>query len=233
MTFIKRTIVEASHTTGYIADGDDKIACREALVASAKALYGTPRTIFTLAGRHCGCVKLFREHWTREDTRIVSIDRHKDVVRGTPVEKYGMEQYFAPFRDYVSRSIKRGATKILRDDSIMKNASFEPHPRFDFPLYDLAFLDNNHNPTDEHITDVVEFIVHHTACRAVIGVTFTAGAKSDINAPMAEDIANRLIGRCPVPLSLAYRLDYTTGSKMVFFVLVRDDDAVPAGRILS
>ena len=211
-SYTERLLEKATQPSGFRANGIDKQNCRLELIKAGQAL-AKVETIFTLPGAKAECATMFREAWP--DARLIGIERHRIVARQIPAERLNIQCLNITFPRYVGR--REPWQPSQPHDSSHRNLIFVPN-RFDYPAYDLAFLDLNPLPTERNLGDVARFIDEHMAENAVAGVTFTVGRRGT-RMHTAPEIADRIRGRCNASTSLMWSLDYDTGSHMVFLII--------------
>lgn len=209
--------IAARKIAGYLENGPEKQKTRHDLVDAARRHLPQVRTIFTLAGVEARCAALFRETWP--ECRIVSIDRSKAVIRARNRDPLYEAYQVGKFGDYVQRKLlwvpfdvrsKKSADGWSRDHS------FRPMREFDWPKYDMAFLDFTGFVDRGREEETAFFIQDHMAERFVVGVTLNLHGLNVEPSIVANSIV-RLAQ--PVPVAIDQITTFFSGTDMMFCIL--------------
>lgn len=220
---LERRIKAAIATSGFGENGPEKQETRRLLIeAGNRELDHPPFNIFTLMGMEGYCAKNFRDTWPT--ARIVGLDRHHPPSRLSKAHWYGRETAIGmiendiihgSLRDYA----KRNKQRLWRR---MRNGKKDRLLTFDFPLFDLLFLDTTAYPSDSKDSvfhHTIEMINEHCTSPAIVGLTFVIGKRDDEAAGADDIITTFRSSLTRVSRLIGEPFYYVTNSSMLFFVL--------------
>lgn len=187
-------------------DAAAKDECRRRLVADC-LWHSPPKTIFTLGGINMYDVALFRKTWG-DGPRIVSLERQRKTAELAlrASRENGCELLVGTVNSYVNARDNLGCfpsiQKLVYDGT--ENSDFwyvaESHRSYDFPKFDLAFLDYTEYPKRETLDVTARFIREHMTTGAIVGVTFNIRRQigwNDVTLAMAiQDAAPAVVLHC-------------------------------------
>jgi hypothetical protein len=221
-------IASARKQTGFAKDDAAKQATRHQLIIEYKARFRRPpAAIFTLPGMVAADVKLFRAEWP--DARIVGIDRQTSVARLTKAHTFVRQTALGPveneifqvsLKDYSQRR-HLSMWRFYRntDRSRRSRAERADSPKFDFPIYNLMFIDMTANPDSPDWEATIRMVDEHSAPHALIGVTVSLDAKTADSVTPAKTLAAQLKSQLRRTAQVVYTTNYETGSQMAFWIL--------------
>jgi hypothetical protein len=192
------------------AHHEGKQKCRNALVDVSKKRGIVVQNCLTFAGMYAHCAKLFHDHWP--SARIVSLERHKNIARYSTANSF-CTVLNTSFLSYT----KKLPAFVLHGEEFVRNKGF------DFPKFDLVFLDFCANPRDYDI--IRQFVENHTSPNAIIGVTFSIPPKQN-PVDRLETVAKELqqLISLSVPVVVEEKIPYETGSNMIFIVFSKTEN---------
>jgi hypothetical protein len=223
-------IKAAQRLSGFSENGPEKQLTRNKLIDAAhNYLQHPPTAIFTFPGIHGFCVEAFRKVWPR--TRIVGIDRQMPAIRMSKAHFYSRESAIGPLEnelihanlgDYAERKTQR-LYRVRRNGQ--KYALFDSVPPFDYPRFELIFLDTTalYNTKTGILKHAAMLINQHTARNAIAGITLVLG-KPNGTIPDVDVIVSdfrSLIKRGNKLVSEP--MIYVTNQPMLFFILSVND----------
>jgi hypothetical protein len=188
--------------------------CRELIVEAVKNAGIVPQTIFTLPGELALDVVLFRKTWG-DSQRIICIERTGSCHR-TDAHEHGCEIYHMTLDAYVVNNKSQLISRIIynKDASTTSVATKAKKVKFDYPRFDLVYLDLCSTPKD--FIKIARFIDNETNCPSIIAVTMSAMNQDDADAKASNIIA---LTQCkPVAIKV---FPYTTASDMMLAIFQR------------
>lgn len=199
-----------------------KDACRLALVSDS-LWEKPPTTIFALGGPHLHDVAVFRAKWGARP-RIISLERQRKAAQW--VDQSKVELLIGTVHSYVGHAeLPMGIPAVQRlfhrpsrvPGSTEQIVMVEPLTGFDFPTYDLAYLDYTEFPKPETLAVTARFIDEHMAENGVVGVTFNLSRPQD-HAWTPHGLAHEVQQRVRRPVTKLDAQTYTIRCPMAFLL---------------
>lgn len=220
-----RKFDSALRQSGFALNEAEKRNTRFQLISTYKELFTRPpMAIFTMAGMQAHCVEAFRAEWPR--SRLVSIDRQTSSARFTKAHSHERltsvstlenDLFLASLQDY---SLKKSLSmwRFFRNqDREMKSIGHRAF-EFDFPKFDLMFLDMTARYDSPDGRAARRMIDEHTLPHAVVGVTVSIGGRKEA-AKSAAELAAEFCMLLKRSARAAYTYNYVTGAQMAFWIL--------------
>lgn len=207
--------------SGFAMDSPEKARCRQIVADGIAARFAEPSIGFTMSG-WAKDIELIR--MTHPTSRIVSIDRDKNILKYAPSRELIYELYAINFDAYVKHNTPYKLASNKPNGRLIDNNKRVPVNDFDWPTFQWAFLDFTGLPKPELLTDCAKFIDREMSSDFLVAMTFSLSRSKKLKGSVfiKEKIAEIMtfldqnVGKA---YTVLHCFEYETNSTMLFVML--------------